>query len=290
MADFLEERIHEPISYGSSYQDDYAVNVNVTSGGQEYRSLVHRFPVRRFDISYMLNRVDMWAQLVNLYQRAYGKYAGFRARCYDEYSSNGSIGTPTAFDQPMLLVSAGVYQLVKQYGTDKASGATGYPYRVIKKPVTGTVLIGIGSTAIRGADWSVATATGVVTLAADVTKNITGISKAANAVISFGATHSFVAGMSVQISGVAGMTQINGLRALIVSAGTNDITVAINSTAFYTYTSGGVVHTRPQSGEAVTAGFEFDFPVRFDSAMPIGQDFPNERMIESVVLVELLNP
>ena len=58
MADFLEERIHEPISYGSSYQDDYAVNVNVTSGGQEYRSLVHRFPVRRFDISYMLNRID----------------------------------------------------------------------------------------------------------------------------------------------------------------------------------------------------------------------------------------
>ena len=213
MADFLEERIHEPISYGSSYQDDYAVNVNVTSGGQEYRSLVHRFPVRRFDISYMLNRIDMWAQLVNLYQRAYGKYAGFRARCYDEYSSNGSVGTPTPLDQPTLVLTATTRQLVKQYGTDKTAGATGYPYRVIKKPVAGTVVAAKnGVTLTPTTQFTVDTTTGIVTV----------------------------------------------------------------PTAIIT--------------DTITAGFQFDFPVRFDSAMPIGQDFPNERMIESVVLVELLNP
>ena len=75
----------------------------------------------------------------------------------------------------MVLVSAGVYQLVKQYGTDKAAGASGYPYRQIKKPVAGTVLVGIGATAIRSADWSVVTTTGVVTFAADQTKSITAI-------------------------------------------------------------------------------------------------------------------
>ena len=213
MADFLEERIHEPISYGSSYQDDYAVNVSVTSGGQEYRSLVHRFPVRRFDISYMLNRIDMWTQLVNLYQRAYGKYAGFRARCYDEYSSNGSVGTPTTLDQPTLVLTATTRQLVKQYGTDKTAGATGYPYRVIKKPVSGTVVAAKnGVTLTPTTQFTVDTTTGIVTV----------------------------------------------------------------PTAIIT--------------DTITAGFQFDFPVRFDSAMPIGQDFPNERMIESVVLVELLNP
>ena len=212
MADFLEERIYEPISYGSSYQDDYAVNVSVTSGGQEYRSLVHPYPVRRFDISYMLNRLDMWQQLVNLYQRAHGKFAGFRARCYDEFSSNGSVGTPTPLDQPTLVLTATTRQLIKQYGTDKTAGATGYPYRVIKKPVAGTVVVAKNGTTLSGGAFSVDTTTGVVTV------------------------------------------------------------------------SGALIT------DTITAGFEFDFPVRFDSSMPIGQDFPNERMIENVVLVEILNP
>ena len=251
---------------------------------------MHPFPVRKFDISYMLDSAKTYTDLLGVYHRAHGMYAGFRARCYDEWSSNGAKGTPTAFDQPLLLVSAGVYQLVKQYGTDKAAGTSGYPYRQIKKPVAGTVLVGIGATAIRSADWSVVTTTGVVTFAADQTKSITGITQAAQAVITVGSSHGLVSGQSVQISGVAGMTQINSQRALITTAGATTITVAINSGAYSTYTSGGVVHTRPQVGETVTAGFEFDFPVRFASSLPIGQDYPGYRPVDAVSLIELLNP
>lgn len=291
MADFLEERIYGTVRYGASWTDKFAVNVVETSGGQEYRSLIHPFPKRRFDVSYMLETALLWSELMTIYSRAHGRYAGFRARCADEWSSNGATGTPTAFDQPMLLVSAGVYALVKQYGTDKAAGAAGYAYRYVKKPVAGTVLVGIGATAIRSADWSVVTTTGIVTFAADQTKSITGaISKAAQAVIPVGAAHGFVAGQSVQVSGCAGMTQINGLRALIISTGASDITVAINSTAFSTWTSGGVVHTRPQVGETVSAGYQFDFPVRFDSDLPVGMDYPMYRAVDSVELVEILNP
>ena len=290
MADFLEERLSDLIRYGSSWQDDYAVNVVSTSGGQEYRSLTHPFPARKFDISYLLDSSKTYTDLLGVYHRAHGMYAGFRARCYDEWSSNGAKGTPTAFDQPLSLVSAGVYQLIKQYGTDKAAGATGYPYRKIMKPVAGTVLVGIGATAIRSADWSVVTTTGVVTFSADQTKSITGITQAAQAVITVGAAHGLVAGQSVQVSGVVGMTQINTLRALITTADATTITVAINSGAYSAYTSGGVVHTRPQVGETVTAGFEFDFPVRFASSLPIGQDYPGYRPVDAVSLVELLNP
>ena len=125
MADFLEERISGLIRMGASYQDDYAVDVVTTSGGQEYRALVHPFPVRRFDISYLLDNEQTYHQLLAIYHRAHGRYAGFRARCADEFSSNGTIGTPTPFDQPMRLISAGVYQLAKRYGTDKAAGAAG---------------------------------------------------------------------------------------------------------------------------------------------------------------------
>lgn len=288
MADFLEERLSDLIRYGSTWTEDFDVNVVTTSGGQEYRSLTHPYPVRRFDISYLLTRDDLRTTLLATYQRAHGKFAGFRARCFDEWSSNGAIGTPTAFDQPLLLVSSGVYQLVKQYATDKAAGATGYPYRQIKKPVAGSVLVGIGSTAIRSADWSVDTTTGRVTFAADVTASVSSIGQSSSAVLTVG-THGFVTGQAVHISGVNGMTQINGQRALIAGTDATHITVAINSTAFSAYTSGGVVHTRPQSGEVPVAGFEFDFPVRFDSTLPIGQDHPNHRSA-SAELIELLNP
>jgi len=289
MPDFLEERINDLVRYGSSYSDDYAVDIITTSGGQEYRRLVHQFPVRKFDISYLLDNDKTYAELQGIYHRAHGKYAGFRVRCYDEYSSNGRNGTPTAFDQPMALVSTGVYQLCKYYGTDKPAGGAGYAYREIKKPVAGTVKVAIGATEIRSADWSVVTTTGRVTFAANQTYNITAITKAVSAVLTLG-SHPLVVGQSVQVSGVAGMTQINGLRALITAKDATTITVAINSTAFSTYVSGGVVHTRPQTGETVTAGFEFDFPVRFNTAMPIGQDHPYHRVVDGVELIELLNP
>lgn len=289
MPDFLEERISSLIRMGSGYVDDYAVEIVTTSGGQEYRWLEHPFPVREFDVSYLLDNDKTYAELQAIYHRAHGKFAGFRARCFDEWSSNGRVGIPTAFDQPMGLVSAGVYQLRKLYGTDKAAGASGYAYREIKKPVAGTVRVAIGATEIRAADWSVDATTGRVTFSADKTTAVTAISKAASAVLTVGA-NSFVVGESVHVSGVFGMVEINGRRALITARDATTITVAINSTAFDAYTSGGVVHTRPQAGESVTAGFEFDFPVRFKTTLPIGQDYPGHRAIDGVELLELLNP
>ncbi len=289
MADFLEERISDLIRYGSSYYDEYSVNIVRTAGGQEHRSLIHSFPVRTFDISYMLDSAITYQELQAIYHRAHGRYAGFRARCFDEWSSNGRNGVPTAFDQPLSNISNLSYQLRKYYGKEKSAGASGYPFRNIKKPVAGSVLVGIGSTAIRSVDWSVDNTTGIVTFGADWTASITGISKATQAVISF-SSNVLAIGQSVRISGVSGMTQINGMRALVVAITATSATVAINSTSFSTYTSGGVVHTNPQAGETVSAGFEFDFPVRFDSTLPIGQDYPGYRSVDGVRLIEIINP
>ncbi len=289
MAYFLEERFTELIRYGATWDETFAVARSDTAGGDSYKSLDHPFPRRLFDASVMLDTATLWAEVVNVYMRAYGGFAGFRVRCFDEWSTNGQKSPPTAFDMPMGLVSAGVYELRKYYGMDKPGLAIGYPHRKLKKPVAGTTLVAIGATAIRSADWSVDTTTGLVTLAADQTFAVTAITKAVKAVLTIGA-HPLVAGQSVQVSGVAGMTQINGLRALIDSVGATTITVNINSTTFSTYTSGGAVHTRPQTGETVTAGTEFDFPVEFTSSLPVGMDYPGYRPVESLKLRELLNP
>ncbi|MFK5283253.1 DUF2460 domain-containing protein, partial [Lacticaseibacillus paracasei] len=66
-----------------------------TSGGQEFRRLIHPFPTRKFDISYLLDNDKSYSELQAIYHRAHGRFAGFRIRCVDEYSSNGRVGTPT---------------------------------------------------------------------------------------------------------------------------------------------------------------------------------------------------
>lgn len=293
MADFLEERISDLIRYGSTWTEEFAVAASESANGASFRSLIHPYPKRIFDASYMLDDARLWSELVNVYMRAHGTFAGFRARCFDEWSSNGAKGAPTAFDQELLYVSPGVYQLRKFYGKDKAAGASGYPYRLIKKPVAGTVRCAIGSVemAENVLNWAVDTTTGLLTFPANGSANITGITKASQAVITLGTeSGSHYPGQTVLIGGVSGMTQINGLRALIVSQSAGSITVNIDTTSFSTYTSGGSFNTRPQVGESVTAGFQFDFPIRFLTALPVGMDYPGWRPVESLKFEELLNP
>jgi hypothetical protein len=220
-------------------------------------------------------------------------YAGFRVRCADDYSTNAQTGSPTATDEAMALVSTGVYQLQNYYGAGASPLGIGYPLRTIFKPVAGTIRVAVSSVEILNSpvvNWAVDTATGKITFSANKTATITAISKAASAVISCSG-HTHLVGEYVYISGVAGMTQINGQRAQItsISAGVS-ITVAINSTAYSTYTSAGVTNTRPQPGESVSAGCEFDLPCRFNSRIDIQHISQNAREAGSIDIIELVTP
>lgn len=82
---------------------------------------------------------------------------------------------------------------------------------------------------------------------------ITGISQAAQAVITM-ADHPFLVGDRVSFEGVAGMTQINGLEAIILSITTTTATVNIDSTLFSSYSSGGLI-SKPINFYAETVPF-----------------------------------
>lgn len=289
MAAFLEEVLPVNVRMGAAYTDDYAVKITTTAGGAEYRSLTHNFPVRSFHINFTLLKDDLASKVLALYHRAYGMYAGFRVKCLDDFSTNGNTSVPTATDWNLLLVSTGVYQLIKGYGSGATPLGIGLPYRNLYKPVSGSTKVAIsGLTAPLG--WSVDTTTGRVTFDTNKTGTITGITKASQAVISI-AGHSFVANETVYISGVSGMTQINSQRLLVVSvvAGVS-ITVDIDSTGFSTYTSGGTANTRPQAGEVVTGGCYFDIPCRFNSKIEVSAVSPDLRDCGGIDLIELLSP
>lgn len=286
---FLEEQLPVSIKMGATYGDEYEVEITQTKSGGEYRRLIHPFPVRHYNLGYIAMNSDLWAKVLSLYHRAYGMFAGFRVKAMDDFSTNGNTGVPTATDQTMLLVSAGVYQLQKAYGSGGTPLPIGLPVRTIYKPVNGTVKVGVSGATIASTGYSVDNTTGLVTFNTNKTASVTGITKAAAAVISC-AGHTFVAGEYVYLSGITvGMTQINAKRLLInsVSAGVS-ITVAINSTAFSTWSAGGVLNTRPQTGEAVTAGCYFDLPFRFNSRIDITHLSSDVRDAPNIDIVELI--
>ena len=252
MPEFLEERLPIAIRAGAGYADDYNVEITQTAAGAESRRLIHAWPRRTFNIHYTQQSAELWDQILALYHRAYGMFAGFRVKALDDYTTNARTAAPTNQDQVLPLLSAGVYQLQISYGAGGTPLGIGRPVRTIFKPVTNTTLIAIGTVSAPVTTmWSVNTATGRVTFAADKSRAISAITQAASAVVTVGA-HTFLVGESVHFSSVQGMTQINGLRGTISATGGTTITVDINSTAFSAYTKGGVTHTNPQSGAQKT--------------------------------------
>lgn len=291
MPEFLEELLPIGVRNGAIYGDEYAVEITKTANGHEHRRLLHPYPVRVFNVMYTQTTDDIWNQIIALNHRAYGMFAGFRVKSLDDYSTNARIATPSATDQSLAVVTAGtVYQMQVKYGTGGTPLSIGLPVRTIFKPVAGTVKVAIGSLQqTETTMWSVSTTTGRVTFAANKTRAITGITQAASAVVTIGA-HTFVVNESAYFSGVVGMTQINGLRGTITATTGTTITVAINSTAFTAYTSGGNVNTNPQTGETVNGGCEYHLPCRFNSRVDINALSPGVRESTQIEILELLNP
>lgn len=289
MVMFLEERLPENIDYGSGFAAAYSNQIVRTVGGNEYRKQRHPYVMASLSIDFERQTNFIVEDIIDLNNRAGGTLRGFRVKHPVDFTTNNYRDTPTAFDQHLPLATSGVpaiYQLTRWYG-DYSTGDCAR--RRIRKPVSGSALIGVGGAVYPAAQWSVDITTGLVTWADNKSRSITAITQASSAVLTVGA-HTFVVGNSVVISGVAGMTQINNLRALVTAVGGTTITVAINSALFSAYTSGGTVQTQTIAGEVVTAGAMFDIPMRFDA--DLGGDFSNWDTVNlsGIQLTEILNP
>jgi len=283
---FSDARLTLAVRAGATWSEDYDIEIVRSAAGSEWRRARHPLPMRRWELSFALMQPAMAEQVIRFYHRMFGRLRGFRLNHPDDRSTAADgRSAPAASDQTLTRLSAGVYQLVKRYGGGPPAER---PPRTLYKPVAGSAVVAVGGTAW-ATGWTLDTTTGQIAFSANLTKAITGISKAASAVIDFGSAHPFTPGQTVHVGGVAGMTEINGQRAAIESCCANTNTVAINSSGYGTYTSGGTANTQPQSTETVTGGCLFDLPVRFDSDLAINGN-GNVRTTGTIAIVELLAP
>lgn len=292
---FLEETFDTCARYGTAFSEGYAVVNTVDAGGNSYGKLIHPYPMLRYELDFSnVQSAQARGDIIDLFHRSFGTFGGFRLRHHSDYSSNNFVDVPTAVDQAMVPAtvspSALRWQLARWYGVQVMGQS---PLRLIRKPVAGSVLVGIrsgtGQVFPQSAGWSVDALTGIVEFT-NSTRTITNIVKGSTTVVTVGSGHTYVTGRNVVVSDVVGMTEINGLRAEILSTTSSTITLDINSNTFSDYVSGGQTNTAPQAGETPTAGFYFDIPVRFETDLS-GVNFNNWDVISAAVnVVEILNP
>lgn len=292
MGEFIEERLNPCVRLGAEAEDSYFVDTGMTAGGSRHAALKNGLPYRVFNIDFVKDQQELALELESLFHRTWGGFAGFRVKAWFDFTTAlDGVSAYAATDCVLQKVSSGVYRLLKEYGRDKpALASIGRPKRIIYKPVAGKVAIALRGSVVTG--YTVDTTTGRITLAANKTDTIAGITKAAQAVVDVG-TNSFLVGESVAFKDVLGMTQINGLRGPIVAKpDSTHIQVDINTTTFSTYTSGGTVQTHPlDTGlDIITGGCEFDIPVAFDSSFSTQALGRGIFDISGLRLVELLNP
>lgn len=295
---FIEERITVEVDYGAAYGERYKVEIQETKTGNEYRRLIDSSPNFIYEISYNRVTATILENILDLYHRCYGMFAGFRAKNINDYTSNGWTTTPTNTDQTCEYVSDNSFQLVKRYGdSGKAALSIGRPKRTIYKPVSGTVIAKAGGYAMPTAKLTVDTTTGLIAanVGATYSDEVTAITRANPCVLTVADTTNLAIGESVFLYGIDGMTEIDLTRHEVTGKTATTITLDLDSTSYTAFSAGG----SPISGvtnifhaeETVTAGFEFDMPVRFDTDLDqLTIDNYDNLLTNSIMLKEIRNP
>lgn len=235
-------------SYGMTFGPGYATTVVETAGGREQRIVQWSKPRYRGRVGYDIRDQDQAEALIEFFNARAGRAYAFRLLDPKDY----------LVTQEALTYSEGpILQLVKTYTSGSRSLV-----RTIFKPVDPITMRRNGSPF---SAFTLDDTTGIVTLTpAAGPKTITAITNAASAVVSATA-HGFADADRVYFTGVSGMTEINGVTATISSHTTNTFTVALDTSGYTTYTSGGTASVYYAVSDDFDWTGEFHVPVRFDT-------------------------
>jgi len=159
---FDEVRLPLKVSYGASGGPQFSTEVVTIDGGYERRNQNWSQARRKFDARTGVRSLADATLLSIFFQARAGRARGFRLKDWSDFTSAvDGISTPTWDDQAIGTGDGArtTFQLVKNYGS------AGVTYqRVIRKPVTGSVVIGVNNVQVT-TSWGVNTATGIVTFA-----------------------------------------------------------------------------------------------------------------------------
>jgi len=259
---FIDDRIDVNISYGAQGGPRYRTEVAALSSGHETRDSKWSYPLFSYNLAYGVRSLEEMYSLQTAFHAAKGRANGFRMKDWADYKSCAPQDT-LALTDSTLGTGDGIvltYQLLKHY----VFGAI-TQNRLIYTPIVNTLVVGIDGTLEPDSFWSVGSTTGVVTFVDD-TETFTDATSAAACEITTTTSHNLTTGDRVYLSTFTNdWAALNGFRYTVTVTGASTFTIAVNTSGYTAYSSDvGQYNTIPQSAEVVSAGFEFDVPVRFE--------------------------
>ncbi|MDR3496244.1 MAG: DUF2460 domain-containing protein [Ancalomicrobiaceae bacterium] len=159
MTTFHEVRFPTDVSLGARGGPEWRTDVVTMRSGYEQANSTWVNSRRKYNAGYGIKNIDQLALVLEFFEERRGKLYGFRWKDRLDFKSCSTPMSPSAFDQVIGIgdASTRTFQLTKTYGRSFAPWS-----RIIKKPVTNTVRIGINGSAY-SAGWTVDTTTGIVT-------------------------------------------------------------------------------------------------------------------------------
>lgn len=150
----------ENISQASSFSHGYKTIYVQLSNGDDDRVSEWPGPKHTYNARWGVKSRADYAALKSFVMARLGGANSFRFKDWLDFTSASDNTSAAAFDDQLLGVgdgSATTFQLIKTY-TDSGTSRT----RLIRKPISGTVLVGVNGSAV-GSGWTVDTTTGVIT-------------------------------------------------------------------------------------------------------------------------------
>lgn len=156
---FVNVRFPTDISEGSSGGPKYNTSVISVKSGREKRNINWNYPRIEYDVSYGVDTMEKLQELIAFFHIVQGKGYTFRFKDHTDYKSCRLEKAPS-FDDQVIGEGDGTtteFQLKKTYNFSGASRIS----RKITKPVSGTVLAGVGGSETTA--FSVDSTTGIIT-------------------------------------------------------------------------------------------------------------------------------
>lgn len=255
---FLETpRFTRAPAYGYRGGPRYSTDIVVVGGGQEFRNQNWANSRGRWVMTVPLAGAALLADLQEFFHAVAGAAHGFRFKDWLDYEvtvANGRIGSSA-------------------YGTCKPTGQLQKAYtkgaltryRDIFKPVSSPTIYVGGVAQTLNTDYTLDETTGLVSWTPAASRGIAAISQANPGVLRTSTNHPWSNGDEVYLSGIGGMTELNGRVVTVTVVDTDEVSIGINTTGYGAYTSSGTVAQYVQTDQLVTWAGEFDVPARFES-------------------------
>jgi len=272
-----EVQLPTDISRGAVGGAGFATVVIVGASGGEQRQAQWQQPRYSFQIDFEARNVTTGNTLIVFFVARQGRSRGFRFKDWTDYAAS---------NETMVTTGLPYLQAQRTY----TSGPVSYTRTIHKvaRPTDGAPTPTLRKNGVALVPDDIDYNTGTFLLPILRQRAITGITKAASAVVTVPSGHGLATNDLVYFRGVSGMTEINGLVGTVTATASTTITVNINSSGFTTYTSGGLATKYCVVSDVFDWTGQFDIPVRFDQdQMKLTQEDVTIRSWQGIQIIEI---